>query len=83
MNGTTNQDRTLYYETLPANQLELALFLEADRMKSLDINKANLDNQQRRRPGRAPARSGQPAVWQDVRERPASRPTTIPPTSTR
>ncbi|HVD91742.1 MAG TPA: pitrilysin family protein [Vicinamibacterales bacterium] len=45
MNGTTNNDRTLYFETLPANQLELALFLEADRMHSLDINKANLDNQ--------------------------------------
>ncbi len=45
MNGTTNADRTLYFETLPANQLELALFLEGDRMKSLDINKANLDNQ--------------------------------------
>jgi predicted Zn-dependent peptidase len=45
MNGTTNQDRTLYFETLPANQLDLALFLESDRMKSLDINKANLDNQ--------------------------------------
>ena len=45
MNGTTNEDRTLYFETLPANQLELALFLESDRMKSLDINKANLDNQ--------------------------------------
>jgi zinc protease len=45
MNGTTNQDRTLYFETLPANQLEMALFLESDRMKSLDINKANLDNQ--------------------------------------
>src|SRR3954468_7864568 len=45
MNGTTNEDRTLYYETVPANQLELALFLEGDRMKSLDINKANLDNQ--------------------------------------
>jgi predicted Zn-dependent peptidase len=45
MNGTTNQDRTLYYEVLPANQLELGIFLEADRMRSLDINKANLDNQ--------------------------------------
>src|SRR3954468_11519230 len=45
MNGTTNQDRTLYFETMPANQLELALFLEADRMKSLDINKDNLNNQ--------------------------------------
>src|SRR5689334_25270450 len=45
MNGTTNKDRTLYYETLPANQLDLALFLEADRMKSLAITKENLDNQ--------------------------------------
>src|SRR6185437_16897439 len=31
MNGTTNADRTLYYESLPSNQLELALFLEGDR----------------------------------------------------
>src|SRR6476660_1856612 len=45
MNGTTSEDRTLYFETLPANQLDLGLFLEADRMWSLDINKDNLDNQ--------------------------------------
>lgn len=45
MNGTTNEDRTTYYEALPANQLDLALYLEADRMRSLVINKANLDNQ--------------------------------------
>jgi predicted Zn-dependent peptidase len=45
MNGTTNADRTNYFETLPANQLELGLFLEADRMRSLVINQANLDNQ--------------------------------------
>lgn len=45
MNGTTNQDRTNYFETLPANQLDLGLFLEADRMRSLDISQANLDNQ--------------------------------------
>jgi len=45
MNGTTDQDRTLYYETLPANQLDLGLYLEADRMRSLEITKANLDNQ--------------------------------------
>ena len=45
MNGTTSQDRTLYFETLPSNQLDLALFLEADRMWSLDITAANLDNQ--------------------------------------
>jgi predicted Zn-dependent peptidase len=45
MNGTTSKDRTLYYETLPANQLALALFLEADRMWSLEITKENLENQ--------------------------------------
>jgi len=45
MNGTTNKDRTLYFETMPANQLDLALFLEADRMRSLEITKENLDNQ--------------------------------------
>ncbi len=45
MNGTTDKDRTLYFETLPANQLDLGIFLEADRMKSLAITKDNLDNQ--------------------------------------
>jgi predicted Zn-dependent peptidase len=45
MNGTTNEDRTNYFEALPSNQLELALFLEADRMRSLAITKENLDNQ--------------------------------------
>ena len=32
LNGSTNRDRTNYYETLPSNQLETALWLEADRM---------------------------------------------------
>src|SRR6266550_600008 len=45
MNGTTDKERTLYYEELPSNQLDMALFLEADRMRSLAINKVNLDNQ--------------------------------------
>jgi zinc protease len=45
MNGTTSKDRTLYFETLPSNQLDLGIFLEADRMKSLEITKENLDNQ--------------------------------------
>ena len=44
-NGTTNADRTNYFQTLPANQLELGLFLEADRMRSLNVNQANFDNQ--------------------------------------
>lgn len=45
MNGTTNSDRTTYFEALPKNQLDLALYLESDRMRSLDITQANLDNQ--------------------------------------
>lgn len=32
LNGTTNRDRTNYFETVPKNQLETALWLEADRM---------------------------------------------------
>jgi zinc protease len=32
LNGTTNEDRTNYFETVPANQLEKMLWLEADRM---------------------------------------------------
>lgn len=32
LNGSTNRDRTNYYETVPSNQLETALWLEADRM---------------------------------------------------
>lgn len=45
MNGTTSQDRTNYFEAVPANQLEMGLFLEADRMRALDISQVNLDNQ--------------------------------------
>ena len=47
MNGTTSEDRTVYFEALPSNQLDLGLFLEADRMRSLasNITKENLDNQ--------------------------------------
>jgi zinc protease len=44
-NGTTNADRTNYFETLPVNQLELGIFLEADRMRAPVITQANFDNQ--------------------------------------
>jgi predicted Zn-dependent peptidase len=44
-NGTTNIDRTNYFETLPANQLELGIFLEADRMRAPAITQVNFDNQ--------------------------------------
>jgi zinc protease len=48
INGTTYFDRTNYFETLPANQLELALWLESDRMGYLPdkLDQANLSNQQ-------------------------------------
>jgi predicted Zn-dependent peptidase len=47
INGTTWLERTNYFETMPAHQLELALWLEADRMGSLldALNQDNLDNQ--------------------------------------
>src|SRR5262245_37751786 len=47
LNGTTNQDRTNYFETLPSEHLELALMLESDRMGFLlpAMTQAKLDNQ--------------------------------------
>jgi len=45
LNGTTNQDRTNYFETVPSNQLELVLWLESDRMMYLNVNQENFDNQ--------------------------------------
>ncbi len=45
MNGSTNKDRTNYFEVVPANQLRLALWLEADRMRALAINAENFENQ--------------------------------------
>ena len=46
LNGSTWLDRTNYYETLPSHQLELALWLEADRMATLldALSQENLDN---------------------------------------
>jgi predicted Zn-dependent peptidase len=45
LNGSTSYDRTNYYETLPAHQLELGLWLESDRMKSLAVTEQNLETQ--------------------------------------
>ena len=53
-NGTTNQDRTNYFETLPSNQLETGLWLEADRMgflldavsqKKFEIQRSTVKNE--------------------------------------
>ena len=44
-NGTTDWDRTNYYQTFPSNRLNLGLWLEADRMRSLAVTQENFDNQ--------------------------------------
>lgn len=58
LNGTTNSDRTLYFETIPMNQLETALWLEADRMglllqavtqEQFDIQRAAVKNERGQR----------------------------------
>ena len=46
VNGSTRFDYTNYFQVLPSNALELALWLEADRMRSLDVSAENLKNQQ-------------------------------------
>jgi zinc protease len=54
LNGSTNRDRTNYYETLPSNQLETAIWLEADRMgflldavtqKKFEVQRATVKNE--------------------------------------
>jgi predicted Zn-dependent peptidase len=44
-NATTNENRTLYIATVPSNQLDMILFVEADRMRSLDVTQDSLDTQ--------------------------------------
>ena len=44
-NATTNEDRTLYFATVPSNQLDMILFLEADRIRNLDVTQDNLNIQ--------------------------------------
>src|SRR3954467_7977159 len=54
LNGSTNRDRTNYYETVPSNQLEKMLWLEADRMgflldavtqKKFEVQRATVKNE--------------------------------------
>ena len=44
-NATTWFDRTNYFETVPTHALDLALWLEADRLASLELSQETLDNQ--------------------------------------
>jgi zinc protease len=44
-NATTDFDRTLYWETIPANYLERILWMEADRMRALDVSEENFKSE--------------------------------------
>jgi zinc protease len=48
LNGSTNQDRTNYFEVIPKNALEMALWMESDRMGYLEntVTRSALVNQQ-------------------------------------
>src|SRR5688572_13449889 len=75
VNGSTSFDYTNYYETVPANQLELALWLESERMGYLleKVDQASLANQQdvvrnerRQRTENQPYGMAEEAVWQTL-----------------
>jgi len=46
LNASTSEDRTNYYQVVPPSRMNLALWLEADRMRSLNVTAAQLANQQ-------------------------------------
>ena len=46
LNASTGEDRTNYYQAVPPSRLNLALWLEADRMRSLNVTAEQLANQQ-------------------------------------
>ena len=46
LNGSTRLDFTNYFETMPSDRVETGLWLESDRMRSLNVNEENLKNQQ-------------------------------------
>jgi predicted Zn-dependent peptidase len=47
LNANTTQDRTFYYEVLPSNQLELALWMEAERMAYAKIDTIGVETQRK------------------------------------
>ncbi len=47
LNANTNQDRTYYYEILPSNQLELAMWLESERMMHAKVDSIGIATQKR------------------------------------
>jgi zinc protease len=72
LNGTTNYDRTNYFETVPGNHLEMALWLESDRMgfllealdeKKLETQKEVVKNERRQGVETRPYGLGQEKLW--------------------
>jgi predicted Zn-dependent peptidase len=72
LNGTTNYDRTNYFETVPSNHLETALWLESDRMgfllealdeKKLETQKEVVKNERRQGVETRPYGLGQEKLW--------------------
>lgn len=47
LNANTSQDRTFYYEVLPSNQLELALWMESERMLQAKIDEVGVETQRK------------------------------------
>ena len=47
LNANTTQDRTFYYEVLPSNQLELALWMESERMAHAKIDEVGVETQRK------------------------------------
>lgn len=47
LNANTSQDRTFYFETLPSNQLELALWMESERMLHAKIDDVGVETQRK------------------------------------
>jgi len=73
VNGTTNFDRTNYFETVPAHHLETALWLESDRMgflldamseEKLENQREVVKNERRQRTDAAPYGLAREAAWQ-------------------
>ena len=44
-NASTNWDSTIYYEAIPSNYLERILWMEADRLRSLDVSEENFKSE--------------------------------------
>ena len=65
-NGQTDKDHTIYFEQVPSNQLDMVLFLEADRMRVAGHHAGERQQSARSGERRAAPANGQSAVRQNV-----------------